>query len=260
MKVSQGSRSDALRNIRRMIASFCLGSCALSVGCGIPNLRCPQPGPVLPEAYNWNNGTPFGKNSVPMSQPTASTQDEPSEPDEPKVPRVETFAKKKSPLLSKVASRLGFNQVPQEVPIDDKESIDQDHSGPQNKADSKTPEKTVVKLASGTKEPGPVVVASNFWLQGPGSGAGAPSDSNQKDGKLDSVEESSRDFTVGQEKHLLVSPKQLSMGIPICTTLSIRPWMATRNCESWPRRFKLPITKHTQEAGSIDRLSPEGSE
>ena len=214
MKVSQGSRSDALRNIRRMIASFCLGSCALSVGCGIPNLRCPQPGPVLPEAYNWNNGTPFGKNSVPMSQPTASTQDEPSEPDEPKVPRVETFAKKKSPLLNKVASRLGFNQVPQEVPIDEKESVDKDNSGLQSKGDSKTPEKTVVKLASGTKEPGPVVVVSNFWLQGPGSGAGAPSDSNQKDGKLDSVEESSRDFTCGPGETSACIPKAAFYGDP----------------------------------------------
>jgi hypothetical protein len=152
---------------------------------------------MLPDAYNWNNGTPFGKNSVPMSQPMTSKKDEAIEPEAPKVPRIETFAKNKPPLLNKLASRLGFNQVPQEVPIDGSESIAKNDSGSQVNAGSNEPQKTVVKLASGTKEPGPVVVASNFWLQGSGSGVGASSDSNQKDGKLDSVEESFRDFTCG---------------------------------------------------------------
>jgi multidrug efflux system outer membrane protein len=69
MIISRGMSSCVRRDLRRIIATCCLGSSALAAGCGIPNLRCALPGPVMPEAYNWNNGIPFGSTSVSAMQP-----------------------------------------------------------------------------------------------------------------------------------------------------------------------------------------------
>jgi NodT family efflux transporter outer membrane factor (OMF) lipoprotein len=126
-------------------------------------------------------------------------EDEPSAPDEPKVPRVETSAKKKPPILSKITSRLGFNQVPQEVSIDAEESIDK---------------KTVVKLASGTEESSPVVVASNFWLQAPGAGSGGDPDSDLEGTRSEGIDEATRDFTCGPGENSACIPKAAFYGDP----------------------------------------------
>ena len=179
MNVSKGLRFFAKPKICRSIATICLGGCSLSVGCGIPNLRCPDSGPLLPDAYHLNNGTPFGKRSVPMSQPMTSTQGEPSEPDRSSVSADESTAK------------------------------DGTHS--QRMADSHKPQKGVIKPANGAKETGPVVVASSFWLQGPGAGSGAGSDagqdSNQQEGKPESIDEVTGDFTCGPGENSACIPK-----------------------------------------------------
>lgn len=139
MNVSQDSRSYALRRIRRIIASFCLGGCALSAGCGIPNLRCPQPGPILPDAYNWNNGTPFSKASAPTAQPMSRSE----------------------------------------------------HTD---------------------EQPGPVVVASNFWLQDSNAAGGDDPDSNSDTTKKQDIDESYRDFTCGPGENSACIPKAAFYG------------------------------------------------
>ena len=200
MNISQDSRSYALRRIRLIIASFCLGGCALSTGCGIPNLRCPQPGPILPDAYNWNNGTPFGKASATTAQPISRSEHTDEQPAEPKVPKKETFAKNKPAIFTKLASRLGFNQVPQEVSIDD------------DKPAALQSKNSDVKLASATEEPVPVVVTSNFWLQDSNAAGGDDPDSNSDTTKKQDIDESYRDFTCGPGENSACIPKAAFYG------------------------------------------------
>lgn len=200
MKILQDSRSYALRRIRRIIASFCLGGCALSAGCGIPNLRCPQPGPILPDAYNWNNGTPFSKTPTPTAQPMSSSEHTDEQPAEPKVPKKETLAKTKPAIFTKLASRLGFNQVPQEVSIDD------------NKPAALQSKNSDVKLASATEEPGPVVVASNFWLQDSNAAGGDDPASNSQTTEKQDIDEPYRDFTCGPGENSACIPKAAFYG------------------------------------------------
>lgn len=200
MNISQDSRSYALRRIRLIIASFCLGGCALSTGCGIPNLRCPQPGPILPDAYNWNNGTPFGKASATTAQPISRSEHTDEQHAEPKVPKKETFAKNKPAIFTKLASRLGFNQVPQEVSIDD------------DKPAALQSKNSDVKLASATEEPVPVVVTSNFWLQDSNAAGGDDPDSNSDTTKKQDIDESYRDFTCGPGENSACIPKAAFYG------------------------------------------------
>lgn len=139
MNVLQDSRSYALRRIRRIIACFCLGGCALSAGCGIPNLRCPQPGPILPDAYNWNNGTAFSKASATTAQPMSRSE----------------------------------------------------HTD---------------------EQPGPVVVASNFWLQDSNAaGVDDPASNSQATEKQD-IDEPYRDFSCGPGENSACIPKAAFYG------------------------------------------------
>src|SRR5690554_2962937 len=56
----QRAKKTRRRSIRRsrLAAALC-GSLLTLSGCGIPALRCPQPGPALPQGYNWNNGARY---------------------------------------------------------------------------------------------------------------------------------------------------------------------------------------------------------
>lgn len=44
---------------RAYVFTILCGSVLISPGCKVPGLRCAQPGPATPQAYNWNNGHAF---------------------------------------------------------------------------------------------------------------------------------------------------------------------------------------------------------
>ncbi len=56
----QRSNKMRRRSLRRsQLAMILCGSLLSLSGCGIPALRCAQPGPALPPGYNWNNGANY---------------------------------------------------------------------------------------------------------------------------------------------------------------------------------------------------------
>lgn len=66
---------------RAVLSALICGTMLTSTGCGIPGLRRAQPGPALPGAYQWNNGTGFWNSdatspSPVLNSPSSATDDE----------------------------------------------------------------------------------------------------------------------------------------------------------------------------------------
>ncbi|MFO0011568.1 MAG: TolC family protein [Planctomycetota bacterium] len=156
--------SHARRKLGLTLTSLCLGCSTLTMGCGIPNQRCAQPGPVLPEAYNWNNGVPFGSASTPSMQMPTSTSPTTTQADE-----VEDPSEKSTSLLSKISDAFRFRKDPS-VSQPEKDAVAPATPAAQVKqptATSAPPDNSEVQAASGTKDEGLVKVASSFWTQDP---------------------------------------------------------------------------------------------
>lgn len=174
----------------------------MASGCGIPNLRCAQPGPVLPEAYNWNNGTPWGSKSAPSMQPMTTD----TSPNRPAMVEVETETKREDSLFTKISHAFRSNKSAEQVTTSAAEPSGMDSKPKPAKGSPATSVKNDVQLASGNKEEGTVTVASSFWLQGPGSGGdnggleGNSSNANSND-------EANRDFTCGPGENSALIPK-----------------------------------------------------
>lgn len=162
MSISRCLPPLALHRFGRSVTYSYLICSTFVAGCGIPNLRCAQPGPLLPESYNWNNGVPFGSTSAPGIQPQQTEKrslNSQADDVEPQQPEAESF-------LSKLTGPFRIRKDSKVANVEKKNVGPGDPKTPSGKLIA-NPEEDAVRTASSAEEDGVVTVANSFWTQDP---------------------------------------------------------------------------------------------
>ncbi len=124
---------SVMQTKRILLSAFLCGASLATPGCGIPGLRCAQPGPAMPVEYDWNNGTPFPSRNASISSSgltatTGLTDDAATEPTG-KAPgtfasfiRATSFQRPAPPSSDKAHDINGEKMSPQPQLIQDQKS------------------------------------------------------------------------------------------------------------------------------------------